>query len=392
MLTKRSLLSLAALSSLCATAQAQRSPSDHVRDVTRGRPTLEMAFVIDTTGSMGGLIDAAKQKVWSIVNDVMKSPIHPKVKVGLVAYRDHGDAYVTNVLPMTDDLDKVYSTLMDYRAEGGGDTPEDVRQAMSDGVHKVGWSQRSPALAQILFLVGDAPPHDDYKNEPDCLTSTGEAVRAGIIVNTIECGGAEDTKLAWQEIARRGEGQFFAIAQNGGVQAISTPFDADLSKLGSKVGATYLAYGGSGPGGGGLGGARFRAKKMEGQASIEGKVMAGAPAGAQADRAVNKAINAHAYDGDFLQEVENGTVKLDSVKKDDLPDDLQKLSPAERKIEIDRRLAERKALKSKILELAKKRDAFIADHVKTQTGKQSGFDAVVSDALKKQATTRGIKL
>src|SRR6202044_1294075 len=88
------------------------------------RPTIEMAFVLDTTGSMGGLIDAAKQKIWCIINSVMQSPCRPRVKVGLVAYRDHGDVYVTKVLQMTDDLDKVYTTLMGYQAEGGGDTPE----------------------------------------------------------------------------------------------------------------------------------------------------------------------------------------------------------------------------------------------------------------------------
>src|SRR2546421_6324193 len=105
-------------------AVAQREPADRVRSAFAGKPTLEMVFVLDTTGSMGGLIDGAKQRIWGIVNDVMKSSAHPAVKIGLVAYRDHGDEYVTKVLPLTNDLDKVYSTLMDYRAAGGGDTPE----------------------------------------------------------------------------------------------------------------------------------------------------------------------------------------------------------------------------------------------------------------------------
>ena len=52
--------------------------------------TLEMVFVLDTTGSMGGLIDGAKQRIWGIVNDVMQSSSHPSVKIGLVAYRDRG--------------------------------------------------------------------------------------------------------------------------------------------------------------------------------------------------------------------------------------------------------------------------------------------------------------
>src|SRR5918998_5936556 len=117
--------------------------------------TLELVFVLDTTGSMGGLIDGAKQRIWGVINEVMQTPGKPAVRVGLVAYRDKGDAYVTQVLPITNDLDKVYTTLMEYRADGGGDGPEDVRRALSDGVRKAGWSKPSANLAQIVFLVGD---------------------------------------------------------------------------------------------------------------------------------------------------------------------------------------------------------------------------------------------
>ncbi|HUR99213.1 MAG TPA: VWA domain-containing protein, partial [Pyrinomonadaceae bacterium] len=94
------------------------------KPVIDNRDTLEMVFVLDTTGSMGGLIDGAKQRIWGIINDVMQKPSKPRVRVGLVAYRDNGDEYVTKLLPITEDLDKVYTTLMDYRADGGGDTPE----------------------------------------------------------------------------------------------------------------------------------------------------------------------------------------------------------------------------------------------------------------------------
>src|SRR5258707_4238358 len=80
--------------------------------------TLEMVFVLDTTGSMGGLIEGAKQRIWGIVNEVMQSSSHPAVRIGLVGYRDRGDEYVTTVLPLTNDLDKVYSTLMNYRTGG----------------------------------------------------------------------------------------------------------------------------------------------------------------------------------------------------------------------------------------------------------------------------------
>jgi uncharacterized protein YegL len=308
-----------------------------------------MVFVLDTTGSMGGLIEGAKQRIWGIINDVMQKPSKPRVRVGLVAYRDIGDEYVTKILPITEDLDKAYTTLMDYRAGGGGDTPENVRKALAEGVRNAGWSASKKNLAQIVFLVGDAPPHN-YEQEPDVLITTAEAVRKNMIVNTIQCGGIEGTREVWQSIARRGEGRYFAIAQDGGVQAITTPYDAKLAELAAKLGKTYVTYGAK----------NKRDTNVAKQAAAESRISSDAAMGAQADRALNKAVNSFQYDGDLVQDVENETVKIEDVKKDDLPEDLQKLSVTERKREIDKRIAARKQVRAEILALSKQRDGYIA--------------------------------
>ena len=368
-------------------ASAGLPPHEPPAKSANGGKTLEMVFVLDTTGSMGGLIEGAKQRIWGIVNEVMQTPARPAVRVGLVAYRDRGDQYVTQVLPLTNDLDTVYTTLMEYRAGGGGDGPEDVRRALSEGVRKAGWSKASPATAQIVFLVGDAPPHDDYLQEPDTLSTAAEAVNAGMIVNTIQCGADERTRQVWQQIARRGEGQYFTIAQDGGVQTVATPFDVRLSELGNRLGSTYLAYGG----GAGPEGASFRIAAKARQAMTEEAVTASAPAQAAADRAVNKALNRDAYVGDLLQSIENGSQKLEEVKAEDLPEDLARLKPSERKAEVERRLAERKKIRDEIVSLNKQRDAFITAERKKQSGGRSGFDAAVASALKEQLSRKGIK-
>jgi hypothetical protein len=339
--------------------------------------TLEMVFVLDTTGSMGGLLDGAKQRIWGIVNEVMQKQSHPRVRVGLVAYRDKDDDYVTKVLPLTEDLDKVYTTLMDYEAAGGGDTPEDVRSALADGVKNAGWSNAQQGIAQIIFLVGDAPPQS-YQNEPDVLATTSLAVKKNMIVNTIQCGDAADTKKIWQDIAQYGEGKYFAIAQDGGVQTVSTPYDEKLSELGSKIGQTYLAYG------------TERVAAANTQAMTEEKMLTAPSNTARADRALNKAINKEAYTDDLLQDIENGRAKLESVKAEDLPEDLRKMSDSERKAEIEKRLAERKKIREEILNLSKQRDAFITAERK-KSGKQNGFDAAVAEALAEQLARRGIK-
>lgn len=376
------LLALSVIFSITAFAQRRTPktvPAKPRPVVTDKRDTLEMVFVLDTTGSMGGLIDGAKQRIWGIINEVMQKPSKPRVKVGLVAYRDVGDAYVTKVLPITEDLDKAYTTLMDYRADGGGDTPENVRKALAEGVKNAGWSASRANLAQIVFLVGDAPPQN-YEQEPDVLVTTAEAVRKNMIVNTIQCGDLDGTKEIWQSIARRGEGKYFAIAQDGGVQAISTPYDTKLADLAAKLGKTYITFGAK----------DRRDANVAAQSKSESRITADAAMGAQADRALNKAVNNFSYDGDLVQAVENDTVKIEDVKKDDLPEDMQKMSVAERKLEVNKRIAERKAIRAEILTLSKQRDEFIAVERKKQ-GRSNGFDTAVAAALKEQLLRKGIK-
>ena len=341
-------------------------------------PTIEMTFVLDTTASMGGLLAGAKTKIWSIVNEVQKSASHPRVRIALVAFRDRGDAYETQILPMTEDLDRVYATLTDYKAQGGGDRPEDVRQGLAVGVQRAGWAPRSSSIVQILFLVGDAPPHDDYTDKPDTLVSAAEAAGKGIFVNTIQCGDAADTREVWQKIARRGEGFYFAIAQNGGVQAIATPFDDTLTQLGSKIGGTYLAYG---PG---------KATKQQDQLALERRLVGGGPSGELADRAFNKAVNVRAYDEyDLIQSIETGKTTIELIKPEDLPDELRGLTPEAMKKEIDVRIEARKGIRAEILNVSKQRDEYVAAQERKTL---DGFDAAVSEALRKQIASRGIKL
>jgi hypothetical protein len=113
---------------------------------------------------------------------------------------------------------------------------------------------------------------------------------------------------------------------------------------------------------------------------------------AAADRTLNKALNAKAYIGDLLQDIENGSTKLESVKSDDLPSELQKLSAEERAKDIEKRLAERKEIRKQILSLSRQRSAYIgAEQEKRNGGVRNGFDVAVSAALRQQLAKKGIK-
>ena len=166
---------------------------------------VEVVFVLDTTGSMGGLIHAAQEKIWSIAGTLAQAQQAPEIAMGLVAYRDRGDAYVTRVVDLNRDLDSMYAKLMDFRAEGGGDGPEAVNEALEAAVERMSWS-RDRDTYKVVFLVGDAPPHMDYQDDVKYPGIVAAAAAKGIVVNTIQCGSMADTVAPWRHIAALGPG------------------------------------------------------------------------------------------------------------------------------------------------------------------------------------------
>lgn len=84
------------------------------------KPVVDVVFVLDSTGSMGELIAGAKEKIWSIANGIVGQKPTPTVRIGLLSYRDRGDAYVTKMFDLTEDIDTVFRNLRSFEAGGGG--------------------------------------------------------------------------------------------------------------------------------------------------------------------------------------------------------------------------------------------------------------------------------
>src|SRR5438105_11367508 len=148
----------------------------------------------------------------------------PELRLGLIGYRDRGDEYVVTSLQLTDEIDSIYSHLRDFKAEGGGDEPESVNEALAEAIEKMPWSQDRKVL-KIIFLVGDAPPHLDYADGPKYPELCRIAAKKDLIINTVQCGNIAETTPIWKEIAKLSEGNYSIIAQSGGVEVIATPRD-----------------------------------------------------------------------------------------------------------------------------------------------------------------------
>ena len=278
---------------------------------TPDRPTVEIAFVLGTTGSMGGLIAGAKAKIWAIANQIVLGEPKPIVRIALVPYRDKGDKYVTKVFDLTDNIDEVYTQLMKFKAHGGGDSPENVNQALYDAVHKISWSDGRQTL-KIIYLVGDCPPHNEYKDVPTYDKSAQAAIEKGIYINTILCGGNRETRGVWEEIAKLSEGAFLAIAQDGGVRDITTPYDKDLARLNLELLDTAMVYGKK----------EVRAKQTE-----LNEMARDYDAPAAADRSAFAAKSGIVASNDLVDDVRNARVDIDKMDKELLPAEMRSIPP-----------------------------------------------------------------
>ncbi len=347
------------------------------------QPAIDVVFVLDTTGSMSGLINAAKEKIWSIASTMAQTDPAPEIRIGLVAYRDRGDAYVTRITDLSSDLDSIYAQLMDFEAAGGGDTPESVNQALYDAVNKISW-QKGKNVYRTIFLVGDAPPHMDYQDDVKYTRSLKQAFRKDIIVNTIQAGNQSGTRKVWQTIADLGDGDFFQVGQSdGNAIAITTPYDDEIATLSKELDSTRLYYGSKE--------AQLKARK---KLMATDKLHKEASKASLARRATYNmtASGKHNFVGEneLVDAVSSGAVALEEIAPASLPAPVAKLKPAEQKALIAELSSKRLKLETQVKELAEKRNAYLRKAVESKKDSKNSLDAKIFGSIQQQAASKGL--
>ena len=347
---------------------------------TQEKPQVEVVFVLDSTGSMGALIEGAKQKIWAIANEIIQQKPTPEVRMGLVTYRDKGDEYITKVFDITDDIDAIYGYLQSITAGGGGDVPESVNQALDEAVNKMEWSTKEREVYRVIFLVGDAPPHMDYQDDVKYPDTCKTAVEKHIIINTIQCGNEPSCTPIWRDIAVKSEGEFVQVAQTGNVVAVPTPFDKEIAAETAKLNATIIVYG-----------------STRQQVEITSKLATSSTmsSSAQADRSVfNNFASGRAVQGrgDLLYDVVGDSSLLE--KSAELPELLQNMSVDEREKYIKEKQQERDEINKTIGELSAKRAEWLVTEGKKQRLNAStglSFDESVAEMIQRQMGKVGVK-
>lgn len=183
---------------------------------------LDLAFVVDTTGSMTGLIASAQQRMIAMIDALLRAA-EVNLRLAVVEYRDHPpqDPLPARVFGLTADLDAARETLNGLTAEGGGDGPESVLDGVLAAVRELDWRGHA---RRLVVLVGDSPPHgvgargDGFPQGCPCgetiesVTAAAEDAR----VTVYALGLTNVVEKSFGAISALTGGEFFAIGHNAG--------------------------------------------------------------------------------------------------------------------------------------------------------------------------------
>ncbi len=184
---------------------------------------LDLLFLIDATGSMGDEIDKLKGSMADIADQIATLPAAPDVRYGLVAYRDRGDDFVVRSYDFTPDLRAFQRTLAALHADGGGDEPEALNEALHRSLHELNW--RAEETVRLVILVADAPPHLDYRWEDFSYDRDMiEAVRLGIKIFPVGASNLNASgEYIFRQLAQFTGGKFVFLTYADGSDPSSGP-------------------------------------------------------------------------------------------------------------------------------------------------------------------------
>jgi hypothetical protein len=337
------------------------------------RPAVDVAILLDTSNSMDGLINQAKSQLWAIVGQFAKARrngLTPLLRVALFEYGNTrlpaADGYIRQVVPLTDDLDKFSEHLFALRTQGGD---EYCGQVIDEAVTRLDWS-KEPNSYKAVFIAGNEP----FTQGPvDYKAACKRAIERGIIVNTIHCGNSRaGVSGMWQDGARLAEGRSLNIDQDRAVVHIKAPQDEIIIRLNADLNDTYLWYGAT----------DVRRYHADNQIAQDNNSI---NAGNSSTRIAVKAGGMYFNRGrDLVDTYREDNTILARVKDEELPEAMQKLSPAQREAFVQQMTAKRAEVQKKIAAAAAEREAYIAgeqNRVAAASGEATLGGAVISSVL-----------
>jgi hypothetical protein len=338
------------------------------------KPLVQIAILLDTSGSMSGLIDQARTELWSLVNEFIfarQKGRQPEVQVALYEYGKSSLAaeigYVRQIVPLTTDLDKISEELFALKTNGGS---EYCGWVIRDATMQLAWSD-APSDLKVIFIAGNEP----FTQGPvDYRQACKMAVEKGIIVNTIHCGSeTEGLNGKWKDGAVLADGRYLNIDQDRQVVHIPAPQDQAIAELGVRLNQTYVAYGRHG-------------QTLRERQAVQDRNAAQSSPEAAVGRAVAKASSNYSNTGwDLVDAFNARQVDLGQIEMSELPENMQTMNADERKAFVEAKAKERATIQAQIQQLNDARRRFIADEMKKQQPDTETLGSAARQAVRGQA-------
>jgi hypothetical protein len=356
---------------------AQVTPPPNPRKV-------QVSILFDTSGSMDGLIDQAKSRIWNIVNEISSLQYEgksPALEFALYRYGNDGlsatSNYIEQLLDLTSDMDAISQKLFALTTNGGS---EYCGAVIGKSLSDLNWSV-NPTDLKMIYIAGN---ERFDQGSVDFRAECKKAKDRGIFINTIHCGTYEKGVIdLWKEGAECSGGDYFNINSDQEVVHISTPYDDKIQTYNDSLNSTYYGYGSMG-----------RAGKSS-QSNEDGNASMSAPEVAT-ERAIVKS-KSHVYENsswDIMDAEKSGTINIEDLKEDQLPEEFKGKTDVEKKALVAKKQEEREAFQAKIGELAAEREAFIAAELQKRADEGEEIDdfgSSVNQSIMEKATIIGFQ-
>jgi len=343
------------------------------------QPKIQVAILLDVSGSMDGLIEQAKAQLWNMVNTMGKAKctgdVAPKIEIALYEYgrstNDIKQGYVKQINGFIGDLDSLSQNLFSLKTNGGD---EFCGHVIYSSLQELKWDE-APQNYKVIFIAGN---EDFLQGDIQYTTSCAAAKQKGVIVNTIYCGDRmQGIKEHWNLAGECGNGSFTNINQDAKTIEIPTPYDSMLYVMNTKLNGTYVTYGWAGR--------NYQAKQAE--MDVANTTMSKSAGIKRITAKGNSAVYKNSS-WDLVDAAKDNDGVLDKLEIKTLPDSLQKKSKEEIKTFITQKSNERTAIQNQIAVLNVQRENFInAEKVKNAANKNNAptLETEVEKIIREQA-------
>ena len=344
------------------------------------QPKIQLAILLDTSGSMDGLIDQTRNQLWQVVNEfstAKQNGITPILEVAVFEYGNDGNpksaGHVRKLNSFTRELDKVSEGLFSLTTNGGN---EYCGFAIKTAVENLQWSKAQSDI-KTIFIAGNEPFTQGPVHYQHAIQL---AKQQGISVNTIFAGNHQNgVQTGWHSGATLAGGDYMSIDANQQVVHIEAPQDQKIAELNVKLNQTYVPYGSNGK--------ESVQRQMEQDAQSSN-----ISAGLLSKRAKSKSSSFYRNSSwDLVDALEDGEVaeaQLAEMEEEALPEPMKKMTAKERQEYVSGKADERKAIKEEIASLSKKRDVYVAEKKKENAMTAPSVSDALTQAVKKQAAAK----